>query len=81
MNRLSLFKGFSYFETTCHEHYKDVFVEIERTVQKCTRSLRKRSMNEEIANLHSNLKQIEDVPMPMSKGVDHEVNKTVQMIL
>ena len=40
-----------------------MFVDIERKDQKYTRSLRNHPMHEEIANLCSDLKQIEDVPM------------------
>ena len=46
MNRFPLFKGLSCFEIADHEHCKDVFIEIERKGQKCTRSLRKHPTHE-----------------------------------
>ena len=46
---------------------KEVFVEIERKGQKHARSLRKHPTHEEIANTCSDLKQIEDIPMKVSR--------------
>ena len=67
MNRLPLFKGLSYFGIACHEHCKDMFIEIKRKGQKHTRYLRKHSMHEEIVNLCSDLKEIEDVPISVAR--------------
>ena len=67
MNHLPLFKGLSYFEISHHEYCKDVFVEIERKGQKHTRSLRKHPTHKETASLCNDLKQAEDVPMPVAR--------------
>ena len=67
MNRLSIFKGLSCFEIAHHECCKDVFVDIEIKGQKHTRSLRKHPTHEEISNLHSELKQKEDVPVSVTR--------------
>ena len=67
INIFKLFKGLSYFEIAHYEHCKDVFVEIEGKGQKCTKALRKHPTHAEIAELRSDLKQIEDVHMPASR--------------
>ena len=67
MDRLSIFKCLPCFEIAHHEYCKDVFVEIEIKGQKCTRSLRKHPTHEEISNLHSELKQKEDVPVSVTR--------------
>ena len=44
-----------------------MFIEIKRKGQKHTRYLRKHSMHEEIVNLCSDLKEIEDVPISVAR--------------
>ena len=67
MIRVILFKDLSCFEIARHECCKDVFVDIEIKGQKHTRSLRKHPAHEQIANLCSDLNQIEDIPMPVAR--------------